>query len=191
PAAPAPGRDGAPRPPDRRGRELRRRPHLRPRHRAARPGADLPAPHPGRADHPDRRGAAVVAREVRLPPSPGEQRMSREQLFSRLGALIQQDVCNRGLARDPEANLFNACPGDLLRACPSMAHIRAPLVVVATGFYIPTADPPAFETDGPLGAVFLARTLSALGVRVALMAQPGCHPALRAGLAVAGHPDVP
>src|SRR5262245_26331981 len=117
--------------------------------------------------------------------------MSREQHFGRLRALVQQDVGNRGLARDPEANLFNACPDDLLRTCLSIGHIRDPHILVTTGFFIPTADPPAFETDGPLGAVFLARTLSALGVRVVLMAHPGCHPALRAGLAVAGHPSVP
>jgi hypothetical protein len=117
--------------------------------------------------------------------------MNDHALIARFRDRVQQDVGNRGLARDPEANLFNACPDDLLRACVALAQVKDPLVGVATGFFIPTADPPAYETDGPLGAVFLARTLAALGVRVVLLADPGCHPALRAGLAVAGHAKVP
>jgi hypothetical protein len=117
--------------------------------------------------------------------------MSNRQCFDALRDRVQQDVGNRGLARDPQANLFNACPDDLHRACQSIAQVADPLVAVVTGFYIPTASPPAFETDGPLGAVFLARTLVPLGVRVVLMAEPGCQVALRAGLAAAGREDVP
>ena len=60
--APARVSTGPPRPPDLRRRQVRRRPHLRPGHRPARPQPDLPAPDPLRADHADRRGAAALAR---------------------------------------------------------------------------------------------------------------------------------
>ncbi len=93
---------------------------------------------------------------------------------------IQQDVGDRGLARVPHANLFNACPADLAAACRSLVGHPAPVLRVVTGFWIPAAG--LGETDGPLGAVFLARTLPALGIRVQVASDPFCRPALRAGL---------
>ena len=51
-----------------------------------------------------------------------------------------------------------------------------------TGFFIPHANPPCGETDGPLGALFLARALVPLGIRVALITDAFCCPALEAGL---------
>jgi hypothetical protein len=50
-----------------------------------------------------------------------------------------------------------------------------------TGFFIPTAAPPAFETDGPLGSLFLLRALPALGIPVTLVTDEGCHNALTVG----------
>jgi len=60
----------------------------------------------------------------------------------------------------------------------------APLEDV-TAFYIPHATLPAGETDGPLGALFLARTLPQLGVNVSIITDAFAVPALRAGLAAA------
>lgn len=97
---------------------------------------------------------------------------------------IQQDVGDRGLARDPHANLINACPDDFAAACRSLAVHPAPILGVVTGFFIPAAG--YGETDGPLGAVYLARTLPALGVRVALVTDGFCRPALAAGLTACG-----
>jgi hypothetical protein len=82
--------------------------------------------------------------------------------------LIQEDVGNRGLRTDPNDNLITACPDDFEAACRSIAEHPAPAVGVVTGFFIPHAQPPAGETDGPLGAIFLARALAPLGVRVVL-----------------------
>jgi hypothetical protein len=98
--------------------------------------------------------------------------------------VIQHDPGNRGLARDPVANLFNACPDDLAAACQSLAEHPDPVLVVVTGFWIPAAG--QGETDGPLGAVYLARTLPSLGVRVALVGDPFCRQALLAGLEACG-----
>jgi hypothetical protein len=100
--------------------------------------------------------------------------------------LIQEDPGGRGLARDPEANLINACPGDFAAACRSVAETPDAGLGAVTGFYIAHADPPCGETDGPLGALFLARALAPLGVRVALITDNFCRPALQAGLEACG-----
>jgi D-glutamate cyclase len=81
-------------------------------------------------------------------------------------AAVQVDPGQRGLARDPHDNLFTATDGDFAAACHFLLHDGRKDIAIFTGFYIPSATPPAFETDGPLGAVFLARTLIALGYRV-------------------------
>jgi hypothetical protein len=95
-------------------------------------------------------------------------------------AAIQQDPGNRGLGRHPDANLFNACPDDFAAACRSLAGQAEATLAVVTGFYIISAG--VGETDGPLGAVYLARTLPLLGVRIYLASDPFCIPALNAGL---------
>ena len=78
--------------------------------------------------------------------------MNVEQRLTAIRDLIQEDVGNRGLARDPVANLINACPDDFAAACRSIAAAERPSVVILTGFYIAHAEPPCGETDGPLGA---------------------------------------
>ncbi len=107
--------------------------------------------------------------------------MNVEDKLKAILAAIQQDAGNRGLGRDPEANLFNACPDDF-SAAPAAAwpSDQPPMLGVVTGFWIPAAS--LGETDGPLGAVYLARTLPDLGVRVLmpLVAATGC-PELRTG----------
>jgi len=96
---------------------------------------------------------------------------------------IQEDVGQRGLRRDPVRNLVNAFPDDFARACESLAHHPSPRLAIVTGFFIPTASPPAGETDGPLGALFLARALVPLGVRILLVTDDFCAAALEVGLA--------
>src|SRR6185369_835585 len=103
--------------------------------------------------------------------------------LDRLRDAIQHDPNNRGLARDPGRNLINACPDDFRRACESLAKAAHPGLAVVTGFFIPTANPPAAETDGPLGALFLARALHCLGIRLAIITDSHCEAALKAGLA--------
>ncbi len=111
---------------------------------------------------------------------------------SRLRALrdlVQRDVAGRGLATDPNENLFQAASEDLAAACADLACAEHPHVAIATGFWIAYADPPCGETDGPLGAVFLARTLVRLGITISLMGDAFCAPALTIGLEVAGLKD--
>jgi D-glutamate cyclase len=100
--------------------------------------------------------------------------------------LIQQDVNSRGLRADPTSNLITACPDDFAAACRSIAGNPQAAVAIVTGFYIPTGNPPGAETDGPLGALFLARALTPLGIRVALLTDAFCRPALAEGLRTSG-----
>jgi hypothetical protein len=83
--------------------------------------------------------------------------MTPDEKLAAILAAVQTDPGNRGLARDPHDNLFTATAGDFQAACQVLA--KRPVANILTGFYIPTAEPPAFETDGPLGAVFLLRAL--------------------------------
>lgn len=107
--------------------------------------------------------------------------MKADAQLAVLRDIIQRDPGNRGLARDPQDNLFTALPTDFAEACLSLAH-SARHVGVVTGFFIPTADPPAFETDGPHGTVLLAAMLQQTGLDVSLFAPDSLEPALRTGL---------
>ena len=88
--------------------------------------------------------------------------MTHSEKLAAILAAVQTDPGNRGLARVPDDNLFTATAGDFERACRSLSLKRGTMVGLLTGFYIPSADPPAFETDGPLGALFLATALKSL-----------------------------
>ncbi len=96
--------------------------------------------------------------------------------------IIQEDVGNRGLRNDPHDNLITACPRDFHDACQSLADATNPIVGILTGFLIPHAEPPCGETDGPLGAICLARVLVALGAKPVLISDSFCVRALNVGL---------
>jgi hypothetical protein len=96
--------------------------------------------------------------------------------------LVQEDVCGRGLHSHPALNLISAWPGDFEHACRSVAETEAPMLMIVTGFLIPNASPVAAETDGPLGALFLARALSPCGVKVTIATDSFCQKAVEIGL---------
>ncbi len=107
-------------------------------------------------------------------------------------ALIQEDINGRGLATDPKINLLTACPDDFRAACISVAEHPQPRLAIITGFFILAGQPPCAETDGPLGAVFLARALQPLGISCVLASDEFCAKAIQAGLNHAGlRKDVP
>ncbi|HLN31914.1 MAG TPA: glutamate cyclase domain-containing protein [Gemmataceae bacterium] len=105
-----------------------------------------------------------------------------ELALARIRELIQEDIGKRGLRTDPAANLISACSEDFAAACQSLASTPDPGVAIITGFFIPHAQPPCSETDGPLGAIFLARALVPLGFRIALVTDGFCSRALEFGL---------
>jgi hypothetical protein len=98
---------------------------------------------------------------------------------------IQVDPGGRGLATDPHDNLFTACPDDFEAACRSVATRRGILGIV-TGFFIAHADPPCGETDGPLGAVFIARALRPAGIPVVVFTPHYCVSGITQGLRARG-----
>jgi len=106
--------------------------------------------------------------------------------LERIRDLIQEDIGKRGLATDPAANLLTETAGDFAAACRSIAEEAQPAVAIVTGFFILGAQ--LGETDGPAGALFLARALVPLGIQVALVTDEFCVRALEAGL-VACHLD--
>ena len=64
-------------------------------------------------------------------------------ILNQLRDLIQNDIGGRGLRTDPERNLLNAYPDDFAAACHSIADQEYPGLAIVTGFFIPTATPPA------------------------------------------------
>jgi hypothetical protein len=109
-----------------------------------------------------------------------------DALLDALRELIQEDVGQRGLRGDPADNLITAYPQDFALACRSLAETKNAAVGIVTGFFIPHGNPPCGETDGPLGALFLARALVPLGISVVLATDAFCRPALEAGLWASG-----
>lgn len=109
-----------------------------------------------------------------------------QTLLAAIRDVIQEDVNRRGLRTDLEVNLVTACAGDFQAACHCIADAPNPAVGIVTGFFIPHAQPPCGETDGPLGAVFLARALVPLGIKVVLLIDAFGAAALEAGIALAG-----
>jgi hypothetical protein len=107
--------------------------------------------------------------------------MTTNEKLAAILAAVQVDAGNRGLA-----NLFCACPGDLAAACRSIAEHPAAMIELATGFHIARSTPPAYETDGPLGAVFLIRALTGCVHHIGALGESGYRGALKSGLLVAG-----
>jgi hypothetical protein len=112
-----------------------------------------------------------------------------EPILAALCDLVQEDVGCRGLRADPTDNLIIGTAGDFAAACHSIADTPNARLAIVTGFTIPGTDPPTSETDGPLGALFLARALTPLGIGIALAADGTAVSALAAGLAACGLAD--
>jgi hypothetical protein len=100
--------------------------------------------------------------------------------------LIRIDPAARGLISS-EAQWGPLAAGHLEQACVDLAR-RARRVVLVTGFYIPLGNPPAAETDGPLGTALLAEVLRRDGVEVELLTDRLCAPALRVCAEATGLP---
>jgi hypothetical protein len=92
--------------------------------------------------------------------------MTTDEKLAAILAAIQVDPGNRDLAE-----LFRYCPDDFAAACRRVLSQPRKELAVLTGFFIPSASPPAFETDGPLGAAFLVRALTPLGYGVEVLGE--------------------
>lgn len=113
--------------------------------------------------------------------------MTDWQFFAELRHLIQHDVGGRGLDRIAGRSLFSHTAPDLEAACHSLASTRHLNVALATGFYVARAE--SYETDGPLGTIFLAEVLHRMGAAVSIIAEPGCNAVLEVALRLSGLED--
>lgn len=96
-----------------------------------------------------------------------------------LDALLRRDPGGRGVAAFLEDGQPLAA-GQLEAAARDLAQ-RGRSVAIATGFAIVARDPPVAETDGPPGALYLARVLAGLGVPTVLITDSFGWPLLEAG----------
>jgi hypothetical protein len=76
--------------------------------------------------------------------------------------------------------------GSLRRAATSLLDTPSLKVGIITGFFVPAADPPAAETDGPVGAVQLAAAITAIGGSASILTDESCVPVLEAAIDAAG-----
>ncbi len=90
--------------------------------------------------------------------------LNTKERLNRIREIIQYDIGKRGLARDPQENLFTLFPDDFQNACESIAQEENPVVGIVTGFMITSVDPPTGETDGPLGTYWFSRVLNYLKI---------------------------
>ena len=105
--------------------------------------------------------------------------------IDRIEALIQRDV-GRGAT-----GLFEAARGGLWGAVSAFAAARPSHVGILTGFFVPKAEPPAAETDGPAGAALLALALTGVGVSCRVLTDAACRSACAAALKGGGVAGVP
>jgi hypothetical protein len=103
-----------------------------------------------------------------------------DAVLEQIREIIQRDVNGRGLAADPNENLLSWCHSDFAESCRRLATIDPPEIAIITGFFIPAAQ--AAETDGPLGALFLARILHRLSMKVTLLTEAHSRHALEVAL---------
>ncbi len=109
-----------------------------------------------------------------------------QDLISQIDALIRRDPARRGLiGSEPEYGPL--CVGHLAAAAAHLAEFGTH-VAIATGFYVPHAEPPAAETDGPLGALMLADVLYENGVDTTVITDAYCEDVLVAAAAAVGFP---
>lgn len=111
--------------------------------------------------------------------------MTTEGLIDRIEAVVHQ-----GVGRGMDA-VFSQTKGGLRLAVSALAASPEPKIGLITGFFVPGADPPAAETDGPAGAALLARGFQRAGLSCRLATDTVCAAACRAATDAAGVPDLP
>ena len=123
-----------------------------------------------------------------------ESELSAEHaaLLSEFERFIHRDPARRGLCatdydETEQATVSRLGAGQLAAAALNLA-LHARKVAIVTGFFIPHAQPPAAETDGPPGSLLLAHCLQVLGIEAAVITDAPCAPAVRAAADGIGFP---
>jgi D-glutamate cyclase len=87
--------------------------------------------------------------------------------------------------------VFQATKGGLRGATEALAATPSPRIGLITGFFVPTGNPPAAETDGPAGAALMAAGFARSGLICCLATDTICQSACRAALDAAGATETP
>jgi hypothetical protein len=101
---------------------------------------------------------------------------SARDAVDRIEALIHQEV-----GRNVDG-LFEAAKGGLWAAASALADAPRLSVGIITGFYVPLGEPPAAETDGPVGAAMLAGALRRIAVPCRVATDEPCRATCQAAL---------
>lgn len=83
-----------------------------------------------------------------------------ENIYRKIDKIIKQDPGKRNLINDKLENPLEEIVESLMTA----KH-----VVITTGFFIPEAN--SIETDGPIGSLILADTISQLGIKATILVE--------------------
>jgi len=113
--------------------------------------------------------------------------MTDWQFFTELRRIITHDPGGRGLDRMAGRSLVSLTAPDVETACRSLAGTKRLEVALVTGFYVVRAE--SYETDGPLGTVFLAEMLHKLGASVTIISEAGCNAVHEVALRLSGLED--
>ncbi|QDV18231.1 hypothetical protein Pan153_28880 [Gimesia panareensis] len=107
-------------------------------------------------------------------------------LIREFDRLIRRDPGKRGLI-DSEDRFGPLCTDHLLHAAHALMQ-QSTHVVITTGFYVPAAEIPAAETDGPPGAVLLAMVLQECGIQTSIVTDALCAPVVEATVNAFAYP---
>ena len=112
--------------------------------------------------------------------------MNVSQTIAEIERIIRSDPARRGLIAS-EDRFPPLCPGHLEFAATELAK-NGKAIGIVTGYYVPRANPPAAETDGPLGAAMLARFLYDIDRKVDLITDRFCAHTVRVAANAYGLP---
>jgi D-glutamate cyclase len=104
--------------------------------------------------------------------------VNAETTLAEMDKLVRRDPAQRGLIA-AEATRGPLCSGHLAQAASHLVQYGRRVILV-TGFYIPSAKPPAAETDGPPGTALLAQALKQIGLSVLIVTDAHCFRAVNA-----------
>ncbi|MDF1742944.1 MAG: DUF4392 domain-containing protein [Gimesia sp.] len=108
------------------------------------------------------------------------------EIIREFDRLIRRDPGKRGLISS-EVHSGPLCHDHLLQSALELKQ-NASQVVITTGFYVPSSEIPAAETDGPPGAILLALVLEACGINTSVVTDELCAPVVASTVEAFSYP---
>lgn len=97
--------------------------------------------------------------------------------IDKLEKIVGEDKGQRGIS-----NIQPSVEGDLCKAIDDIFSHPNPGIIIVTGFYIPSAEYPAAETDGPLGAAMLINALACAKIPALMVTDSMCIDVVKAAI---------